>query len=282
MKTNFSLLQRVKSIELVKNLSFSLFFALIIALSAKIKIPLPFTPVPITCQTLAVFLSALFLRGVFGPLAVGFYLLFGILGLPYFAGQTAGFSYLLGPTGGYLIGFLISAIIISKWKDIHSYVRTFLVLLLANLVIYLLGVLHLSLWTGSFKKAIYLGMLPFIPGDLIKIFIALLLYKSFHKINKKILSIVLLSFLVFSIKPSFASVGISIEGGVGAWQQNLEGWIKYEPDTEIQTDIPVREVDLKEDLKFSKEIKPFFWAQIEHFIIFLPNLRVQYTPMRFS
>ncbi len=169
-----------EKLEGVKGVSLGIFSALMLALSAKVKIYLPFTPVPITAQTLALFLIALFLRGFLAPLAVSFYLLFGMLGLPYFAGSTAGISYLFGPTGGYLIGFLIAAWMVSRWASPSSFWKTFFVLILANFIIYALGVLWLSHWVGGLKKAICLGMLPFISGDLLKILLAVSIYRSVY------------------------------------------------------------------------------------------------------
>lgn len=83
--------------------------ASIIAVLSFISIPLPFSPVPITLQTLGVMLSGLLLGPQLGSISVGLYLIAGTLGLPIFAGGAAGIGVLMGPSGGYLLGFLPGA-----------------------------------------------------------------------------------------------------------------------------------------------------------------------------
>jgi biotin transport system substrate-specific component len=83
--------------------------SILIAISAQIAIPLPFTPVPLTLQTLVVLAAGVVLGSSRGALAITLYLLEGCAGLPVFSGAASGITHLLGPTGGYLIGFLPAA-----------------------------------------------------------------------------------------------------------------------------------------------------------------------------
>ncbi len=91
--------------------------SLFVALMARISIPLPFSPVPITGQTLAVLLAGALPGSARGALSLGLYLFWGLLGLPVFAGGTGGLARLAGPTGGYLVGFIFAAWITGFWPS---------------------------------------------------------------------------------------------------------------------------------------------------------------------
>jgi len=148
-------------------------FAAIIAAGAFIAIPVG--PVPIVLQNLFVVLAGLILGPVKGGAAVALYLLAGILGLPVFAGGTAGLARLAGPTGGYLAGYLLSAvtagIIVGRPKagEKTPLPRVIAAVMAGFLVIYVPGVIWLKLsqnltWTRAFLA----GFLPFIIGDVFK------------------------------------------------------------------------------------------------------------------
>src|SRR3989339_1369533 len=98
----------------IKGMMFAALFAALTAAVSPIKIPLGFTPVPITLQTLMVLLSGAMLGPYYGALAMILYILVGALGLPVFAGGGSGIGALLGPTGGYLISYFIAAFVIGK------------------------------------------------------------------------------------------------------------------------------------------------------------------------
>jgi biotin transport system substrate-specific component len=148
-------------------------FSLFVALSAQPEIRLAY--VPITLQTLAVLLTGVILGSRRGALALLLYLGQGAAGLPVFAGGAGGIGYLLGPTAGYLFAFPLAAGLVG-WLAERGWDRhilwTVLAMILGNLVIYLLGVSWLAVYIGSLSGAIANGMLPFLPGDLIKIAIA--------------------------------------------------------------------------------------------------------------
>jgi biotin transport system substrate-specific component len=146
-------------------------FSLVIALGAQVAIPLPFTPVPVTLQTLAVLLAGCLLGGVRGSLAVIAYLGEGFAGLPVFSGGTAGIGHLLGPTGGYLVGFIPAACMAGLFAEKGLALRwpgAFLTLAVGDLALFVPGTLWLGAYVGM-GKAIALGFLPFAIGEGLKI-----------------------------------------------------------------------------------------------------------------
>lgn len=146
--------------------------SLFVALFAQVRIPLPFTPVPITGQTFAVLLVGAALGARRGAAALTLYLLEGALGLPFFAGGMGGWHVLSGATAGYLFGF-VPAAYVTGWlaeRGLERSVRTsFLPFLVGSLPIYLCGVAWLTVALGSLGRAITAGLLPFLPGDAIKL-----------------------------------------------------------------------------------------------------------------
>lgn len=151
--------------------------SLLIAIAAQIKIPLPFSPVPITGQTFAVLLLGALYGSKRGPATVLIYLALGVTGMPIFAGAAAGIAPLLGPTGGYLVGFLAAAYLVGLLSE-RGWDRkpwsAAMGMIIGNTVIYALGILWLAYYVG-WGKVLATGVLPFIPGDIIKIGLATLL-----------------------------------------------------------------------------------------------------------
>ena len=149
-------------------------FAALTAVGAFISIPI--YPVPLTLQTLFTLLAAMTLGSVMGASSQIIYVLLGVVGLPVFAGFKAGIGILFGPTGGFLFGFIISAYVIGKiieLKKEKNMFYYFLAGLLGTVIIYIIGITQLSLVTSiGVKKAITVGMFPFIPGDILKIIAA--------------------------------------------------------------------------------------------------------------
>ncbi len=164
----------------VRDLGWMVLGALWVALFAQVRIPLPFTPVPITGQTFAVLLVGAALGAGRSAGALMLYLLMGMIGLPVFAGGAAGLFHLTGPTGGYLIGFLLAAVVVGRMAE-HGWERSFRTSLLpfslGTLIIYLVGVPWLARYVGP-EAAIQKGLLPFLPGDLIKLLLAALALPS--------------------------------------------------------------------------------------------------------
>jgi len=160
-------------------------FAALTAVGAFISIPI--YPVPLTLQTLFTLLAAMILGSVMGASSQIIYVLLGVIGLPVFAGFKAGIGILFGPTGGFLLGFIISAYVIGKIievkkeKNIFYY---FLAGIIGTVILYIIGITQLSLITGiGIKKAITVGMLPFLPGDILKIIAASFIAHKFKMIT---------------------------------------------------------------------------------------------------
>ncbi len=157
-------------------------FAALTATGAYMFIPLPFSPVPLTMQTLFVYLSGACLGSRRGALSQLIYILLGSIGLPVFAGGRAGVGVLFGPTGGYLAGFVVGAYIIGKLVEVRrnqGFTDTFLTVasvVAGTVAIYVLGVLQLSNWLKiDVGAALIVGVLPFLPGDVLKIILATLI-----------------------------------------------------------------------------------------------------------
>jgi biotin transport system substrate-specific component len=145
--------------------------SLLVALSAQVAFPLPFTPVPLTLQTLVVILAAAALGSKRASLAMLLYLLEGAAGLPVFAGGRAGLAHILGPTGGYLVGFLAAAAVTGALADagwMRRPLTAAAALVAAEACIYLSGMLWLGAWAG-FPRMAGLGLLPFLPGEALKL-----------------------------------------------------------------------------------------------------------------
>tara|TARA_B100000900_G_C20501194_1_gene683814 strand:- start:356 stop:958 length:603 start_codon:yes stop_codon:yes gene_type:complete len=156
----------------------------LLILSAKIKVDL--YPVPMTLQPLAVLMIAMLCGRNISVAAVSLYLFQGMIGIPVFA-FGGGLPYLLGPTGGFLFGFLFASIIIGEFADRgwgKTLLKSVFAMLIGMLVIYCCGILQLSILKG-FNFAIINGLQPFIIGDLYKIILAALILPQIWKFVKK-------------------------------------------------------------------------------------------------
>ena len=159
--------------------------SLILILSAKIKVDL--YPVPMTLQPLAVLMIAMLCGRYIAVSAVSLYLLQGMVGIPVFA-YGGGLPYLLGPTGGFLFGFLFASILIGELADRgwgKSIFKSVFAMLIGLLIIYICGVFQLSVLKG-FDFAIINGLKPFIVGDLYKLVLAALLLPQIWKLVNKV------------------------------------------------------------------------------------------------
>ena len=160
-----------------KSLRLTAYASLMAALTAVgAYIAVPVGPVPIVLQNLFVFLTGLLLGKKWGTIAIATYLLAGICGLPVFSGGRGGIGHVIGPTGGYLIGFLpavyLSGMLAEKGRGRALY--DLFGMLLGTAAIYGLGVPWLKLVTNvSFPEALALGMVPFLLGDALKIAVAI-------------------------------------------------------------------------------------------------------------
>ncbi len=168
----------------VKKLAMAFVMAGLIGLLAQTRLLLPWTPVPVTGQTFAVFLSAVLLGRWWGGASIAIYIGLGMAGLPWFNGWTGGLAAVAGPTGGYLIGFLLAALFLGYFVDKYARARSFrnllILMLFADFVlVFGPGLLQLHLWlnvagpgTFSFYQLLSMGLLPFIAGDILKVLAA--------------------------------------------------------------------------------------------------------------
>lgn len=163
--------------------------AALICLLGPFSVPVPFSPVPFSLCTLVIYFAVYVLDAGLGTCSVAIYLLLGLVGLPVFSGFAGGIGRLLGPTGGYLIGYLfiacISGLFIKKWGHsytFHNIIMCLLGMTLGTIVCYLFGTLWLSYQHSlDFTTALSVGALPYIPLDILKMILALILGRSTKK-----------------------------------------------------------------------------------------------------
>lgn len=147
-------------------------FTALTSIFAQIAIITPFTPVPITLEILAVFLSGIILEKRCSAFSQLIFILLGITGIPVFAHFRGGLDIIIGPTGGYILSFpvmaYITGYILDKKKKI-SKADIILALFLSIIICYITGTLQLGLILGlDYRKAVIMGVVPFIPFDIIK------------------------------------------------------------------------------------------------------------------
>lgn len=176
---------------------FSSLFTILIIIGGYISFPIPLSPVPIVLSDFFAMLAGMFLGTTWGCAGVGLYLFLGTLGFPVFAGGKAGLAILAGPTGGFLFGYLISAMVagiisrgipikrnsssssknyrnkmFSSFKDLSA-------LLAGNILLYATGIPWLKfVLKTTWKESMALGLLPFIPGTIIKIIVSIILIRA--------------------------------------------------------------------------------------------------------
>lgn len=173
----------------LRGIVFSALFAALVVLFGFISIPLGFTPVPITLQTLAVMLAGGLLGARYGFLSMALIVVLTAIGFPLLHG-TGGLSVLLGPTGGYVFMWPISALLIGwllpriRIRGVWGYAASFLLLVLfGSLLLYVSGVPWLAYVTGmSFSKAMVAGCYPYLIGDAIKAAAATLIIASVRQV----------------------------------------------------------------------------------------------------
>ena len=190
IRVRYLIFKRRYSLALVNKIVLAFGMACVTGLVAQIKISLPWTPVPITGQTFAVLLAGVLLGRWWGGISQTIYVAMGVVGIPWFAGWSGGHSTLIGPTGGYIIGFILAALFLGHFTDKYIRARGFLpmfgLMLFANFVlIHAPGLLQLGLWfyltrgTGlTLWKLLCMGTIPFVIGDITKIVAAAALTKA--------------------------------------------------------------------------------------------------------
>ncbi|MFC4454465.1 biotin transporter BioY [Deinococcus sonorensis] len=174
--------------RLLTNVLLVLGGALLVALLAQVEVPL--YPVPITLQTLGVLLVGAALGARRGALSLASYLALGAVGLPVFAGSSAGLAKLAGPTGGYLLSYVLAAGLVGWLVQRYGLDRrvggTALAMLAASVVIYSLGLPWLSVVTGlKGTSLLHAGLIPFLIGDALKLGLAALLLPGVWRLLRR-------------------------------------------------------------------------------------------------
>jgi biotin transport system substrate-specific component len=161
-----------------------------VALAAQVSFDLPFTPVPITGQTFAVLLVGASLGALLALASLGLYLFVGALGAPIYADGNGGWETLTGPTGGYIVGFVLAAVLIGalaqrRWDRRFS--SAVAAMLTGNVVIYLVGLPWLAdEIDAGFETTLEQGLYPFVVGDLLKLYLAGALLPSAWKLVERL------------------------------------------------------------------------------------------------
>ena len=173
-----------KIVEIVK----IALMAAIISVLGPLSVPLPFTPVPVSFTIMAVYLTSYLLGSKTGTLSVIIYILVGLAGLPVFSGFTGGAAKLIGPTGGYIIGFIFIAIIggffVDKFKG--NFFLSLLGMAIGTAICYLFGSLWLAYQASmNLKQALLAGVVPYVALDCAKMVIAVLLGKQVKPLKNK-------------------------------------------------------------------------------------------------
>ncbi len=173
-----------KTLALLKEIVLILSFAFLTGICAKLKIEIGL--VPITMQTFAVLLSGALLGKIRGALSQITYLFLGLAGLPFFT-RGGGLSYIMSPTFGYIIGFVLASFFVG-WlceRGFDRKIKTLIfAMILGNLILYLPGLLWLAKFIG-FERVLKVGFYPFLIGDVVKILLVCLSLPFFWQVVKK-------------------------------------------------------------------------------------------------
>ena len=149
----------------------------IICVVSPFAIVVPISPVPLSLSTFAIYLTIIILGGKDVVISVALYVMIGFVGLPVFTGFSGGAAKIMGPTGGYIIGYIFLALVSTLVIDEKAkYFKMFLGLALGTIVLYIFGTLWLAKESNmSFKAALLAGVLPFVVGDIMKIILSILI-----------------------------------------------------------------------------------------------------------
>ena len=179
------LVKQKQNIKILKAVLVIFLGTMLLAISAKIKIP--FYPVPMTMQTFVVLFMGIAFGWKIAVATIALYLFEGIIGLPVFSGtpeKGVGLTYFVGPTMGYLIGFLLAAFLTGYMNFKKNIFLIFIKLIFAVSIIYILGILWLGNLIGWDKPIIQLGVTPFLLAELFKVSILAILAKKIIKLKK--------------------------------------------------------------------------------------------------
>jgi len=179
------LVKTISNNKVIKIFLISFLGSILLTISAKIKIP--FYPVPMTMQTFAVLFLGISFGYKVGVATILLYLLEGIVGLPVFSNSPekgVGVAYFVGPTMGYLIGFIFACFLAGYFKYNSNYLINFLKILVSTSIIYFFGIMWLGALIGWDKPILQLGVFPFLLAELFKILLLTLLVNKIIKLRK--------------------------------------------------------------------------------------------------
>ena len=177
-------------LSIPKKLALALGVAVLTGLLAQARFYLPWSPVPLTGQTFGALLAGVILGTWWGGVSMALYAGLGAAGLPWFQGWGSGYPYLTGPTGGYIVGFILAALFLGYVTDRYSKARSFpvmlgLMLFASFTLIYGPGLLQLNLWlvnvkgqAVTFGQLLTMGAIPFLAGDAVKAVTAAVLARA--------------------------------------------------------------------------------------------------------
>ena len=189
-QTRFNVFRWRYELSIPRKLVLALGIAALTGLLAQARFYLPWSPVPLTGQTLAVLLAGVALGKWWGGISMTLYAALGMAGVPWFQGMNGGLAYLAGPTGGYIIGFILAALFLGYFTDKYIKSRRFMsmlgLMLSASLIlVYVPGLLQLGLWLNIVKGEpvtlsglLMMGAVPFIAGDITKAIAAALIARG--------------------------------------------------------------------------------------------------------
>ena len=179
------LVKTISNNKVIKIFLISLMGSVLLTISAKIKIP--FYPVPMTMQTFVVLFLGISFGYKVGVTTILLYLLEGIVGLPVFSNSPEkgiGIAYFVGPTMGYLIGFIFACFLAGYFKYNSNYLINFLKILVSTSIIYIFGVIWLGTLIGWDKPILQLGVFPFLLAEFFKMLLLTLLIKKVIRLRK--------------------------------------------------------------------------------------------------
>jgi len=175
----------VKNNKAIQSLATIALFVSFTAVCSQISIPLPFTPVPLNLALLSVFMSGIILGSIKGTVCQIVYISLGCTGVPVFANFQGGIGIIIGPTGGYIVGYIVVSFIV--WllgRSNHTVTITALSMALGLFACYALGTMWFVIITGTkIFEALFICAIPFVIGDALKIIFATALSKRLPAIN---------------------------------------------------------------------------------------------------
>jgi biotin transport system substrate-specific component len=186
-QTKYDVFRWRYELSIPRKLVLAMGVAILTGLLAQLRIQLPWSPVPITGQTFGALLAGVLLGKWWGGISLTIYAGLGMAGLPWFQNLSGGLAYMSGPTGGYIIGFILAALFLGYFTDKYIRSRSFLtmlgLMLFANFIlIYVPGLFQLGLWLNlvkgqpaTFGELLMMGAVPFIAGDITKAIAAALI-----------------------------------------------------------------------------------------------------------